>query len=113
MKFTAVLTVLLLSLCACKGGGDSEGGVSGDEYLTLGYARGFNVRQCDGYKLLTVQDPQGESTAVFRFALKKKGCDADIPAGLDVVEIPMHRIVCMTELQLSAFIKLGNTDDVC
>ena len=120
--FTPLLTGVLLMLASCS----SNGGKSGDGSVLTGdvtvdsatviaprHAKGFTVDyQPDGLVLVDIADPEKAETQVFRFAVKSKGADVKIPEGYTPVEVPVQRVVCMTSLQLSNFIKLGIPDRV-
>ncbi len=81
--------------------------------VELSYAEGFSLERHDNYMMLTIRDPQGESSTEYHFALVERGSKVDTPEGVDIIELPVERVICMTELQLSAFIRLGNLSDVC
>lgn len=120
--FTPFLTGVLLMLASCS----SNGGKSGDGSVLTGdvtvdsatviaprHAKGFTVDyKPDGLVLVDIADPEKAETQVFRFAVKSKGADVKIPEGYTPVEVPVQRVVCMTSLQLSNFIKLGIPDRV-
>lgn len=76
------------------------------------YAQGFEVSYCDGYKLLSLHDPQSEGGAVARFALVPRGTSPALPEGCTPVEVPVEKAVCMTSLQLSNFIALDRLNAV-
>ncbi len=103
-----------------QGDGGSRGelleGRATGEFLPeveLNYAEGFSLERHDNYMMLTIRDPQGESSTEYHFALVERGSKVDTPEGVELIELPVERVICMTELQLSAFIKLGNLSDVC
>lgn len=78
------------------------------------YAKGYTVEyRPDGIRLIDIQDPQGESTSKYRFALVPRGSAAkEIPEGYTPIETPVRRVICMTSLQLSNFIALDACDRV-
>lgn len=87
---------------------DSSGGKIVPEY-----ARGFKVTYTDGACLLDIRDPQNKESQSFHYALVPRGVEAEnIPADYTVIETPVRSVICMTSLQLSNFIKLGETDAV-
>ena len=78
------------------------------------YAEGFKiVSDRDGVRLVEVRDPQSSWSGAYKFALADR--DADV-SGIDpsytVVRVPVSKVLCMTTLQLSNFIKLGAVDKV-
>jgi len=84
-----------------------------DDTSTIKYAKGFKVATLQGYKLVNISDPTGESDIVYKYALLKRGQDKKgIPPEYEIIETPVRSIICMTTLQLSSFIKLNATDRV-
>lgn len=72
------------------------------------YAQGFKVTYMERACLLDIQDPQNEESQSFHYALVPRGTKAEhIPADYTVIETPIRSVICMTSLQLSNFIKLG------
>jgi iron complex transport system substrate-binding protein len=77
------------------------------------YAKGFKVKDCADYKLVDVTDPSGESDLVYKYALLERGTDKKgIPSDYEVIETPVQKVICMTTLQISNFIKLKATDRI-
>ena len=77
------------------------------------YARGFELSYRSGYVLLDIQDPQNEESTTFHYALVRRGTKpAGIPGSYTVIETPIRSVICMTSLQLSNFIKMGELDKV-
>lgn len=77
------------------------------------YAKGFKVTYTNQACLLDIQDPQNEESQSFHYALVPRGAEArDIPSDYTVIETPIRSVICMTSLQLSNFIKLGELDAV-
>ncbi|MCD8194156.1 MAG: ABC transporter substrate-binding protein, partial [Tannerellaceae bacterium] len=86
---------------------------TGSASIAVKYAKGFSVVEGDGFHLVDIQDPVGESDAVYRYALVPRGGDrTGIPELYTIVETPVRSVICMTSLQLSNFIKLGQQDKV-
>lgn len=113
-----VLMTAMLFGAACKPGKKTEtslqtAAAKADTASAIKYAQGFKVADHGQYKLVTLSDPSGESDAVYRYALLRRGADkAGIPAEYQIVETPVRSVVCMTNLQLSNFIKLDALDKV-
>lgn len=110
---------LALSLVACKGKGNQQhdaSAVSADSVANVAvhYAKGFQIRSMgNGIRLVDIHDPQGKKAEIYRFALVNNGVsDKDIPSGYRRIEIPLRKVICMTSLQLSNFIKLHAEDIV-
>lgn len=78
------------------------------------YAEGFKiVSDCDGVRLVEIRDPQSSWADAFKFALVGKDAEVkDIDPSYTVVRVPIDKVICMTSLQLSNFIKLGAIDKV-
>lgn len=76
------------------------------------YAKGFRLTPKEGYLLLSIQDPQSTHSAEYCFALCPQDSKTKIPDDLTPITIPAQRLICMTSLQLSNFIKLGATEKV-
>ena len=77
------------------------------------YAEGFSVTYTDDGCLVDIQDPLREESQSFHYMLVPAGeKPASVPEGYSVVNVPVQRIVCMTSLQLSNFICLGETGRV-
>lgn len=77
------------------------------------HARGFSVVRSGECTLLEIRDPEtAGKEPMARLALVPRGSRTAVPAGYARVEVPVGRIVCMTSLQLSGFIRLGRCDRV-
>ena len=125
-----LLMLPLLAGCSCggqKGGKAAE--VSGAavevdsaEKISPEYAKGFTVKYLsEDVRLVEVGDPQHVLTegaddedydmpVDYRFALVRKGAEADVPEGYKRVDVPIDRTICMTSLQLSNFTALDAHD---
>ncbi len=77
------------------------------------YAKGWQITLQHGVRLLTIHDPQRSSGQNFKFALVSRDLlNPQIPDGYTVIRLPVQRVICMTTLQLSNFIKLDATSNV-
>lgn len=117
MRKIMILLVCTLLICSCRQTFHSAGAAQGNTLDTatvvLKYAKGFSVEHRDGYKLVTIADPQKEDAKEYRFALVPRGEKPQgIPEDCSVLEIPVRGVVCMTTLQLSGFIKLEALDHI-
>lgn len=118
--YITLLITTVLCLCSCHTRRDSAAVTEGVATLPDSasrivprHAHGFAVDYIpDGVTLLTVTDPSEPGTRNYRFALIPEGSDAAVPDGYERLQIPVRRVVCMTSLQLSNFIRLGLTDRV-
>lgn len=116
---SALLLLLVATACQNKNNKHSdsaENAVLRDSSvvkITPEYAKGFKVTYTDQACLLDIQDPQNEESQSFHYALVPRGTDAkDIPSDYTVIETPIRSVICMTSLQLSNFIKLGELNTV-
>jgi hypothetical protein len=120
MKKLMMMLACVLLTCSCRQTANKQGAVTAEEgdtaRVVLKYAQGFKVDERDGFRLLTVTDPQREDstqTREYRFALVPRGTKPqDVPADCRVIETPVRGLICMTTLQLGGFIKLGALDHV-
>lgn len=80
--------------------------------INIRYAEGFRLETFKDYTLLRIKDPQTQSSGEYCFALRKRGSKPQIPAGVTPVDLPVKRLICMTSLQLSNFIRLDATEKV-
>lgn len=78
------------------------------------YAEGLSVKEFNGVKLIDITDPAAENSIPYRYALVQKNSKKEvvIPAEYQLIEVPLSRVICMTTLQLSPFIKLGQSDKI-
>lgn len=114
---TALACTMVCTACGSRGSDASEsaGNVSSDSltHVVPKYARGFEVRYSeDGMALLDIRDPERMEAENFHFALVETGARAKVPDGYTRIDIPVSKVICMTSLQLSNFIKLGRTEKV-
>lgn len=91
---------------------DSDVSRGSEEKVVPTYAQGFTVDYLPGNVcLVSIQDPQKENAATYRYALVARGTSRDsVPEGCEVIETPVRSVMCMTSLQLSNFIKLKACD---
>ena len=118
-RITPILLLCLLILAGCKGNAQKENShpektdPSDAKEINIKYAKGFSVQDFGTYRLVDVQDPINESTLTYHYALVPKGTKPEgIPDQYTVIETPIERVVCMTALQMSNFIKLDQTDKI-
>ena len=103
---------LLLALLSGCGRQTQKKDDNAAEPLRNEYARGFEVRCGEGYKLLELHDPQDDEGSIARFALIPRGTHPAVPEGYTPVEVPVRGVICMTSLQLSNFIALDALEAV-
>ena len=78
------------------------------------YAEGFQVSTWrPGIRLVEIHDPQSSLSGSFKYAFVERGAETK---GLDpayaVIQVPVQKVICMTSLQLSNFIRLDAVDRV-
>ncbi len=78
------------------------------------YAEGFTLKEFGEVKLVDISDPSAPNSMVYRYALVPRGAHNEIviPEGYQPIEVPLSRVICMTTLQLSPFIKLDESDKI-
>lgn len=114
-KTTLLLLTAVLVITGCKGrSSGTRTGIGGTtDSTTIRYAQGFTLTYCGDIRLIDLQDPQKEETQSFHYALVPKGAGTDgIPKEYTPIEVPISKVICMTSLQLSSFIKLDRLDAV-
>jgi iron complex transport system substrate-binding protein len=109
------LCILLAASCGQRGKPKKHAASNPESGSTeIKHAKGFKVYDRGNCRLVDVSDPSGESDMVYRYALRKRGGESSdsIPAGYQIIEVPVRSVICMTSLQLSNFIKLDALDRV-
>ena len=111
--------VLSLLLVSC-GKGHSDEGTTGrteiDSTASIRYAEGLQIEHAGAVTLVTISDPTHDSSEVYHYALvpreQAQELAAEVPKGYTMIETPVRRVIVMTTLQLSNFIKLDAVDRV-
>jgi iron complex transport system substrate-binding protein len=103
--------VLLGLLCACHPG-SGDPGITGREEGGSGsntYARGFEVREGDGYRLLQVHDPwQNSRNVTLSYLLAEDpGRIPDSLKGLPVIRVPVGRVITLSTTHVAMIERLG------
>jgi ABC transporter, substrate-binding protein len=114
-KLVYIFAICLLALSACRDKNGNIGSATSSvdsSLITAEDAKGFEVKQIDGATLLDIHDPENKEAESFHFALVPRGTEAPVPQGYQRIDIPVERVICMTSLQLSNFIKLGLLDNI-
>ena len=111
--------LLPLLLVSCSKGSSDEGSTGGaevDSTATIRYAEGLQIEHAGAVTLVTISDPTHDSNEVYRYALvpreQASELAAQVPEGYTMIETPVRRVIVMTTLQLSNFIKLDAVDRV-
>lgn len=117
----AVLLLAVMVGCTSRPTNEQANGSDADvateavftEKIVPEYAEGFEIRYEGKAALVDIHDPQSESAGEYHYALVRRGDQStSIPEGYEKLEIPVRSVICMTSLQLSNFIKLGETERV-
>lgn len=120
-KSFAIIASLSLLCCPACGNSSSRNQDSTTEnvasdstmHISTKYAKGFRINYLDnGTALLDINDPENRQSETFHFALINRGSENSAPEGYTKIEIPVEHAICMTSLQLSNFIKLGQEEKV-
>ena len=118
-QWFAALLLVMMALTGCRGGAKSGArGAAGIDEAERGiaspvYAEGFKVRYTEQGCLLDIQDPRRAESQSFHYLIVPRGTTPEsVPEGYTPIEVPLRKVVCMTSLQLSNFIKLGELDCV-
>ena len=63
--------------------------------------------------MVEIRDPQSSWSGAYKFAFADKDADvSNVDPSFTIVRVPVTKVLCMTTLQLSNFIKLGEIDKV-
>lgn len=92
-KLYIILCFVLFSSCKNEESKTINATLNGEAVL-VEYAKGFEIKQFEGYKLLTVKDPWPKANKSFTYLLAKK--NAEIPSDIQYdlkITIPVKRIV--------------------
>lgn len=108
------LTAGILLVAGCKNrSAGTRAGIGHADSTTVKYAQGFTLTYLGDIRLIDLQDPQREESQSFHYALvPRQGTTQEVPEGYTPVPVPINKVICMTSLQLSSFIKLGELDAV-
>ena len=119
MRYVLSCLALSLLLISCGKGGSDEGTAGGsavDSTATIRYAEGLQIEHAGAVTLVTISDPTHDSSEVYRYALvpreQASELAAQVPEGYTMIETPVRRVIVMTTLQLSNFIKLDAVDRI-
>ena len=119
MRYLLSCLALSLLLISC-GKEHSDQGTTGnaevDSTAMIRYAEGLQIEHAGAVTLVTISDPTHDSSEVYRYALvpreQAQELAAEVPEGFTMIETPVRRVIVMTTLQLSNFIKLDAVDRV-
>lgn len=110
------LLVLTLGIASCHSTGSNgtatEQAEQPSAQIAPKYAKGFSVKYEGNMSLVDMTDPENGEALAYHYALVPRGQEAQIPEGYTRIDTPVRSAVCMTSLQLSNFIKLGQLDKV-
>lgn len=114
MKQLFALSIGLIILASCKPQSQENTSKSVEGIpIDVKYAKGFQATDFGSYKLVEITDPTNESDITYKYALLQRGeSSSNIPSDYSLIEVPIRSTICMTNLQLSNFIKLRAVDKV-
>lgn len=115
MKYYIVLFLGITLLISCNPNkkGTEEKIDNNGNLFEVKYAKGFQVSDHGNFRLVDISDPSKESDITYKYALLERGSSKEgIPADYTIIETPVKSVICMTNLQLSNFIKLDALDKV-
>lgn len=108
----------IMLLCSCNNNKNhSKESTDSDSIhsskIEIKYAKGLEIKTYDNYRLVEIKDPEGKNKIVYRYALVPKGQSTkEISTDYTIIRTPVEKLICMTTLQLSNFIKLDALDKV-
>lgn len=118
LKFFLLLACLLL--LSCKESNQSylslDHLIDKSKPVKIEYAKGFTLQKFDEGYILEIKDPQDSISFNYKYVLIKSNYSRYQELKSDeftVIELPITRAICMTSLQLSAFIKLEKLENIC
>lgn len=110
---TPLFLLLIFLLASCSGEDNSTEQSSLVQDESIKYAEGLSIEHGEGFTLVDISDPSKQETQTYHYALVPRGTAPEgIPADYEVIETPVRRLIVMTTLQLSNFIKLDALDRV-
>lgn len=115
MKYYIILFLGITLLISCNPNkkGTEEKIDNNGNLFEVKYAKGFQVSDHGNFRLVDITDPSKESDITYKYALLERGSSKEgIPSDYTIIETPIKSVICMTNLQLSNFIKLDALDKV-
>ena len=115
MKYYIILFLGITLLISCNPNkkGTEEKIDNNGNLFEVKYAKGFQVSDQGNFRLVDITDPSKESDITYKYALLERGSSKEgIPSDYTIIETPIKSVICMTNLQLSNFIKLDALDKV-
>lgn len=107
---------ILIAFSACsftnKKSTQSQNADKAIDSVEVKYAKGFSIQNFEGFRLVDIQDPSGESDIKYHYALVPRGTNPTIPADYERIEVPIRSVICMTSLQISNFYKLKAEENI-
>lgn len=115
-RIVYILLAIAIFSSSCNNKKDQSssatGTISNDSALVqIKYAKGLAITYRDNYRLVDISDPEDKNGIVYHYALVPKGQSTEnVPKDYTVIRTPVEKVICMTTLQLSSFIKLDALD---
>ena len=94
-----LLLFLVMFLQSCKKETKSETSISSG--TTVSYAKGFSIKNYDGFSVVTVKNPWPKATKTYRYILKEK--NGIVPDSLKqnlIIAVPIKTIVVTSTINI-------------
>ncbi len=117
-RIVYILLAIAIFSSSCNNKKDQSSSTTGttssdSAHVQIKYAKGLAITYRDNYRLVDISDPEDKNGTVYHYALVSKGQSTEnVPKDYIVIETPVEKVICMTTLQLSSFIKLDALDRV-
>lgn len=111
LTITSLLISVLITLCACRGN-STDTSFSGDT-LELKYAKQLHIIKCDGYNVVTLNDPWNKGKILHTYILvpSDKELPANLPQGT-IVRTPLQRAVVTTSVHCGLIMSFGKGQNI-
>jgi iron complex transport system substrate-binding protein len=109
-----ILLILVIWGCKNRTAPDRDSSIASQDIrkVPVSYATGFDIKYYGGYTLLTVRDPWQQADNIeFKYALTMDG-NAGCPAGYELIEIPVKRVICLSTTHIGFIGFLGQEESV-
>ncbi len=111
-KYYLLLLLAVFSL-SCNTSSNKKNKQNTAKIIPIKYAKGFTIQDMGEYKLVDMSDPSGKSKTTYHYALANKDADiSKIDKKYTVIKLPVSKLICMTSLQISNFIKLDAIENI-
>ena len=105
--------LLFISLLSCHPSARETSSDEGLDQVPLKQARGFELREGNGYQVLKIYDPDRNPDHFETFRLVPAGkAETSRVEGEQVIPVPCRRIICLSSTQLTYFFALGDIKNI-